>query len=211
MARRIDVAIVEDDKEIRELVRSRVERSPDMRVVRVFANADDFLEDFAQLDVDVVLMDINLPGKNGIECVREAKPLRPEVQFLMLTVLESPAYIFQALCAGATGYLVKTAEPEELVSAIREIHGGGSPMSGAIARLVVSSFQLQVREQINDRMLTEREKFILDQVSTGLLNKEIAAKAGISVETVRKHIRNIYEKLQVSTRVEALRKVYPRS
>lgn len=210
MGRPINVVIVEDDKELRELMRSRVERAPDMRVARMFPNGDDLLEDLAALEADVVLMDINLPGRNGIECVREAKPRRPEMQFLMLTVLESPAYIFQALCAGATGYLVKTAEPEELLNAIRDIRAGGSPMSSAIARLVVNSFQEHVQQRIKDDLLTDREKHILDLMATGLQYKEIGVKAGISTETVRKHVRHIYEKLQVNSRIDALRKVYPK-
>lgn len=207
--RPIRVALVEDDKEIRELLRSGLERAPRLQVVQSFANAEDFLVAFPLLEVDVVLMDINLPGKSGIDCIREAKPLRPSVQFLILTVFENPAYIFQALCAGATGYLVKNEEPEQLHAAIHDIHAGGSPMAPTIARLVVASFQREVQVRIQDHALTEREKNVLDQLANGLMYKEIAAKAEISTETVRKHVRNIYGKLQVSSRMEAIRKVYP--
>jgi len=207
--RQIRVALVEDDKEIRELLRLGLERAKLIQVVQCFANAEDFLEGFSTLEVDVVLMDINLPGKNGIDCIREVKPLRPSVQFLVLTVFENPAYIFQALCAGATGYLVKNEEPEQLHAAIHDIHAGGSPMAPTIARLVVASFQREVQVRIQDHALTEREKNVLDQLANGLMYKEIAAKAEISTETVRKHVRNIYDKLQVSSRMEAIRKVYP--
>lgn len=207
--RTIGVAIVEDDKEQGELLRGRVLRAPDMRVVQVFHNGTQFMEALPRLAVDVVLMDINLPDKSGIECVREAKPLKAHVQYLMLTVLENPAYVFQALCAGATGYLLKNIEPEELLEAVRDINEGGSPMSPAIARLVVNSFQGSVQQRINDEKLSDREKQILDLLAQGLLYKEIGAKAGISTETVRKHVRNIYEKLQVNSRMEAVRKVYP--
>lgn len=207
--RPVRVALVEDDKEIRELLESGLKRAERIQVVRCFANAEDFLSAFPGLEVDVVLMDINLPGKNGIDCIREAKPVRPSVQFLVLTVFENPAYIFQALCAGATGYLVKNEEPEQLHAAIRDIHAGGSPMAPAIARLVVASFQREVQMRIQDHALTEREKNVLDQLANGLMYKEIAAKAEISTETVRKHVRNIYDKLQVSSRMEAIRKVYP--
>ena len=210
MSKEVRVAIVEDDEELRGLLRSAVERAEGMRVMGVFEDGEDFLAGFAKLEPDVVLMDINMPGKNGIDCVREAKPMRPDTQFLMLTVFENPGYIFQALCAGATGYLVKNSDPEEILASIREISGGGSPMSSTIARMVVGSFQQQMQQRINDEKLTEREKEILDQLATGLMYKEIAAKAGISIETVRKHVRHIYEKLQVNSRMEAIRKVYPK-
>ncbi len=207
----IRIVIVEDDKEIRELLRRRIEREEDFLFVRGFPSGEDMLRLLPDLEVDVVLMDINLPGKSGIDCVREAKPIRPSIQYLMLTVFENPAFIFQALCAGATGYLVKNTEMEEISEAIREIHSGGSPMSKSIARLVVASFQKDVQVRIQDEKLTEREKGILDQLATGLMYKEIGIKSGISTETVRKHVRNIYEKLQVSSRMEAIRKVYPNS
>lgn len=206
----IRVAVVEDDSEIRQLMRNMLMRAEHLQVVGTYPDADAYLADLERITPDVVLMDIGLPGMNGIECVRQAKPYQPATQYLMSTVFESPAYIHQALCAGATGYLIKNAEPEEIIAAIHDIHGGGSPMSPPIARLVVASFQQQAQQNIQDHLLTEREKTVLDQLANGLMYKEIAAKAGISTETVRKHVRNIYEKLQVSSRMEAVRKVYPR-
>ena len=154
-------------------------------------------------------MEINMPGRNGIECVREAKTTKPGFQFLMLTISENPAYIFDALCAGATGYLLKSTPEEELIGAIREIHQGGSPMNSALARLVVNSVQKETQQRINDDLLSDREKGVLDGLAAGLQYKEITAKAGISTETVRVHARRIYSKLQVRGRMEALRKVYP--
>lgn len=206
----IRVSIVEDDNELRDLIRKRIERSGDMRVARTWRSGDDFLEELKLLDAHVVLMDINMPGKNGIECVRAAKTVKPEVQYLMLTIFENPAYIFEALCAGATGYLLKSTPAEELLASIRDIHGGGSPMNSTIARLVVNSFQKETQQRINDERLSEREKGVLDGLAAGLMYKEIAEKAGIATETVRVHVRNIYSKLQVSGRMEAVRKVYPK-
>ncbi len=206
----VRVAIVEDDDELRELLRRRIERADGLYLIRTFPTGDDFLEHIAELQVDVVLMDINMPGKSGIDCVREAKTVKPEVQYLMLTIFENPAYIFEALCAGATGYLLKSTPAEELLEAVRDIHKGGSPMNSAIARLVVNSFQKATQKRINDELLTDREKGVLDGLAAGLQYKEIAAKAGISTETVRVHVRRIYSKLQVNGRMEALRKVYPK-
>lgn len=205
----IRVAVVEDDSEIRMLLRGMLERAEGIRMLGAFPDAEAYLSDMERIAPDVVLMDIGLPGISGIDCVRQAKPLRPATQYLMSTVFESPAYIHQALCVGATGYLLKNADPEEILSAVRDIHAGGSPMSPPIARLVVASFQQRMQQSIQDHLLTEREKSVLDQLANGLMYKEIAAKAGISTETVRKHVRNIYEKLQVGSRMEAIRKVYP--
>ncbi|MBL7984863.1 MAG: response regulator transcription factor [Flavobacteriales bacterium] len=203
------IALVEDNKDIARSIQGLVDAEPDMRMVTVFPNAEEFLAAFMRTDIDVVLMDLNLPGKSGIDAMREAKPQKPFVQFMVLTVYESPAYVFEALCAGATGYLVKGHAPEELASAVRDLHAGGSPMSSAIARLVVGSFQKETLQRIADDQLTERERSVLDQLANGLLYKEIAAKWDISIETVRKHARNIYAKLQVRSRTEAIRKVYP--
>ncbi len=205
----IRVTLVEDDKDILSYMRGILEDDDRITIADTFANGDDFLRMIKGLEVDVVLMDINLPGRNGIECIAEAKVVRPDVQYMVLTVFENPAYVFQALCAGATGYVVKGKAPEKLVAAVHDIHAGGSPMSSAIARMVVGSFQKETQQRILDEQLTEREKSLLDQLANGLLYKEIADKWDISIETVRKHARNIYAKLQVGTRTEAIRKVYP--
>lgn len=205
----IRVAIVEDDEELRELIRRRIERSGDMIVVRTFDSGDDFVKRVGALEADVVLMDINMPGRNGIEAVREGKARHPAVQYLMLTVFENPAYIFEALCAGATGYLLKSTPVEELLDSIRDIHKGGSPMNSVIARLVVNSFQRETHKRIHDEQLSGRERQVLDGLAAGLQYKEIADKLTLSTETIRVHVRRIYNKLQVGSRFEAVRKVYP--
>jgi DNA-binding NarL/FixJ family response regulator len=211
MAAPIRIAIVEDDDELRDMIRRRIERSGDMTVMRVFESGDDFLAKLVELDVHVVLMDINMEGRNGIDTVREAKRMKPEVQYLMLTIFENPTYIFEALCAGATGYLLKSTPAEELLEAVRDIHKGGSPMNSAIARLVVNSFQKETTQRINDEKLSEREKQVLDGLAAGLQYKEIGAKLELSTETIRVHVRRIYSKLHVGGRLEAIRKVFPGS
>lgn len=205
----IRVAIVEDDKGIRDLMRSCLEREPDMKVVRTFPNADDFLEAFSGMEVDVVIMDINMPGTSGIEGIRWAKPIRPTTQFLVVTVFESATYIFQALCAGATGYLVKDTDSDLLVVAVRDIAAGGSPMSPSIARMVVNSLHGQAAVAMQEELLTLREREVLDALANGLMYKQVAHKLEISVGTVQNHVRHIYEKLQVHSRADAVRRVYP--
>ncbi len=145
-------------------------------------------------------MDINLPGLNGIECVRRLKPVCPQTQFLVLTVYEDSNYVFDALSAGATSYLLKQTRREELIAALRDLHAGGSPMTGSIARKVVQAF----RQPSNLGALAPRETEVLDLLAQGYIYKEIADRLGISVTTVCSHIRRIYEKLQVKSRTEAV-------
>ncbi|MEO8067222.1 MAG: response regulator transcription factor [Flavobacteriales bacterium] len=206
---KIRIAIVEDDQEIRDLSHAVLSGETDMQVVRTFANGEDFLLAYPQLDVDVVLMDIGMPGRNGIECVAVAKPLKSGTVFLISTVFENPVYIFQALCAGASGYLLKNTGAGEMVDAVRQIVQGGAPMSPAIARMVVESFQAKTRERIADHDLTETERRVVDGLAQGLMYKEIGDRIGCVIGTVRVHIRNIYAKLHVRSRHEAVRKVYP--
>jgi DNA-binding NarL/FixJ family response regulator len=153
---------------------------------------------------DVVLMDINLPGRNGIECVREVKPRLPGTQFVMLTVYEDSNHIFDALSAGATGYLLKTTSREALIAALREVHAGGSPMSSNIARKVVQSLQQPPPEFKIADGLSKRENEVLTLVAQGYLYKEIADALGIGLETVHTYIRRIYEKLHVHSRAQAV-------
>jgi DNA-binding NarL/FixJ family response regulator len=155
---------------------------------------------------EVVLMDINLPGMNGVECVRRLKQIAPEIAAVMLTAYEDTENIFNALAAGATGYLLKRAPRAELLDAIREVRRGGSPMTTHIARKVVQSFQKQSAAAPTGEALSVREQEVLDHLSQGFLYKEIAEKMGISYETVHTYIRRIYEKLQVRTRTEAVAK-----
>ena len=155
-------------------------------------------------------MDIGLPGITGIQCVQQLKPLKPDVQFLMCTSHEEPEKTFDSLCAGATGYILKNTSPEKMVEAIKDIYNGGSPMSAQIARLIVNSFPDKNKNQALIRTLTLREQEILHALSKGYQYKEIAVKLLISKETVRTYLRNIYEKLQVHSKLEALNKVFPK-
>lgn len=208
---KIQVVIVEDDRELRNLLEQLIGKQEDMEVTKTFSNGRAFVNDFKSLDVDVVIMDINMPGKTGIECVSETKHLRSDVQFLISTSFENHEYIFQALCAGATGYMLKSAKPAELLEAVRQISVGGSPMSMQIARLVVGSFQADKKATASINELSSREKEIIHWLAQGLVYKEIGEKLFISPQTVRTHIRNIYEKLQVSSKTEAINKVFPRN
>lgn len=205
----IAVAIVEDIREIREGLQLLIDNSSDFLCKEVYATAEEALESLPQSQPDVVLMDINLPGMNGIECLRQLKQQCANTQFIMSTVYEDDDNIFESLKAGATGYLLKKTEPLKILDAIKEVYTGGSPMSTQIARKVIASFQ--PRNGIDEtEVLTPKEKEILKGLSKGLRYKEIAAEMNISIETVRSHVRRIYEKLHVQSRTEALNKIYGR-
>ena len=205
---RIIVSIVEDVDEIRNALQVLINGSEGFSCEHVFSNAEEALPHLPGLQPDVVLMDINLPGKNGIDCIKELVNKIPATQFMMCTVYDDDDNIFEALSAGATGYILKRTSPAQILEAIRDLYEGGSPMSGEIARRVVSSLQKKNKQSDVRDILTEREKEILDHLSKGFLYKEIAAELFISKETVKRHIHNIYEKLQVQTRTEALNKAY---
>jgi DNA-binding NarL/FixJ family response regulator len=207
--KRITVAIVEDDREFRDLLQAGMKHDAGIHVIATFPSGDRFLEGLDELEADVVVMDINMPGTSGIEAVAKAKPKKPAMQFLMSTVFENPAYIFQALCAGATGYIVKSAPARDLIAAVYNIHAGGSPMSPAIARAVVASFQGGTAKAIQEQQLTAKEREVVDGLASGLMYKEIADKLGVTIGTVRTHVRSIYDKLQVHSRSEAVKRVYP--
>jgi len=202
----IRVAIVEDTEDIRNGLSLLIGGSEGFECRHVYASAEDALKELPAVRPDVVLMDIHLPGISGIECVRLLKEKCPDTQFLMNTVYEQEEQIFDSLKAGATGYILKKTPPAKLLEAISDIHSGGSPMSGQIARKVIGTFQPQAAQHDND--LSSREKEILEALAKGLRYKEIADQHHISVDTVRTHIRKIYEKLQVHSRTEALNKVY---
>ena len=204
----IRVAIVEDTKDIREGLAMLIDSSEGFSCVHVCPTAEDAIEKFPNDPPDVVLMDINLPGMQGPECVRLLKPLCPETQFMMCTVYEEDEHIFESLKAGANGYILKKTAPDKLLEAIRDIRNGGSPMTGGIARKVIASFQPD--KQAKPAELSAREFEILESLAKGYRYKEIADKLFISIDTVRSHIRNIYEKLQVHSRTEALNKVFPK-
>jgi DNA-binding NarL/FixJ family response regulator len=200
----ITVSIVEDDAQARDLLASIVAKAAGYRCVTQYGDAESALAELPGVRPDVVLMDINLPGQSGVECVRQLKPQMPSTQFLMLTVYEDTNHIFQALAAGATGYLIKNTSSKELLEAIRAIRAGGSPMTSNIARQVVQSFQRSLPAAPEAETLTPREKQILDLLAEGQLYKEIADVLKIGVPTVCTHIRSIYEKLHVRSRGQAV-------
>ena len=203
----ITVSIVEDSDKLRGTLARVINRAPGFQCVSEYQNAEDALEDLPKVCPNVVLMDINLPGMNGVNCVRQLKAVAPKIQVMMLTVYEDTENIFDALAAGANGYMLKRTPTPELLEAITEVHRGGSPMTMHIARKVVQSFQKAPATPVPaTENLSEREQQVLDLLSHGLMYKEIAEKLSLSYETVHTYIRRIYEKLQVRTRTEAVAK-----
>ncbi len=205
----IKVVIIEDIKEIREGLQMLIDGSDGFVCAQTFENGEEALEKLPAICPDVALMDINLPGINGIEVVRKLKAQGTSTQFIMSTVYEDDESIFESLKAGASGYLLKKTAPTKILDSITEVYHGGSPMSGQIARKVIASFQH--KDSIDDsEILTHREKEILKSLAKGLRYKEIASELNIGIETVRSHARNIYEKLQVQSRTEAINKIMGR-
>ena len=203
----ISVSIVEDDARVRASLARLVDSTPGYRCVSNHSSAEDALREIPGFTPDVVLMDINLPGLNGVECVRKLKPSLPRTQVIMLTVYQNTDHIFKALAAGATGYLLKQTPPAELLAAIRDVHAGGSPMSGHIARKIVQSFQETApAASAPSEALSPREAEVLDLLAKGFLYKEISDQMKISYATVHTHIRHVYEKLHVRSRTEAVAK-----
>jgi DNA-binding NarL/FixJ family response regulator len=198
------VIVVEDDRGLREQLVKVIKSAADITCIGAFSSAEDALPEILARQPDVVLMDIKLPGMSGIDCVTEIKKVIPATQIIMVTVYEDSERIFRALKAGAKGYLVKSGPPSRLLDAIRDVHSGGSPMSSHIARKVVDHFQSLGPSSTQTENLTHREREVLNLVATGLLYKEIANQLNISITTVRTHIINVCEKLQVRNRVEAV-------
>jgi DNA-binding NarL/FixJ family response regulator len=197
------IAIVEDDASLSEILTEIVTASP-WKLVATYPNAEKALEGFRKSCPEVVLMDIQLPGMSGIECVSKLKILHPSVLVLMVTVYDNSERIFNALAAGASGYLLKRDAPSKLLEALDDLLAGGSPMSSAIARKVVQHFQKEPPTRNNEHNLTPRETQIIELLAKGNLYKEIAWDLGIGFETVRSHIDNIYTKLHVRSRTEAV-------
>lgn len=206
----IRVALVEDDEELRRLTASILNFYSDIECVGAYESAEAFIAAMPGLHPEVVLMDIGLPDMNGIHCVAQLKPSHRQVQFVMLTAQNDPKTTFQALQAGATGYILKASAPEKIAEAIREAMAGGSPMSAAIARLVVESFQKDEATFPELDKLTRTEREVLEDLESGFSYKEIAARRFVDLSTVQSHIRNIYEKLEVHSRTEAVNKVFGR-
>lgn len=198
------IALVEDDDSLRETLAELLSSSSEWNLVAAYPAAEPALEAMKASCPDVVLMDIQLPGISGIECVARLKEMHPAVLVLMVTVYDNNDRIFDALAAGASGYLLKRDAPSKLLECLEDLLAGGSPMSSAIARKVVQHFQKGPPAKNEDHNLTPREKQILELLVKGGLYKEIAWDLGIGVETVRTHLHNIYAKLHVRTRTEAV-------
>jgi DNA-binding NarL/FixJ family response regulator len=202
----ISVAIVDDERKLCESIAAFVNGSSGFKCVSSYHSAEAALEHLPADKPDVVLMDINMTGMNGVECVRRLKGLVPEMKIMMLTVYEDTDQIFRALSAGASGYMLKRSTPARLLEAIKDLHEGGSPMSSSIARKVVASFQKsgQIREEKLN--LSPREQTVLESMAKGLTYKQTADHLEISIDTVRTHVRRIYEKLHVKSNTEAVAK-----
>ena len=205
----IKVVIVEDLEEVVEGLSAFIKQDPGIELIGAFRTAEAAALELPLLQPDIVIMDINLPGMSGIDCVRTVKQHSPGIQFMMFTVYENNDQVFEALKAGASGYLLKKTPPLQIIEAIHELHQGGSPMSAAIARKLVTVFVEQHKSPAHEAaVLSPREKEVLNLIARGLLYKEIAEELGISFHTVRQHIGKIYEKLHVQNKTEAINKVY---
>ena len=201
------IVIVEDHEALLEAMTLMLEASQKFRVEGRYKNAEEAMVHIPQLRPDAVLMDINLPRLSGIECVSQLKSRCPEILFVMCTSFEDDQKIFESLEAGASGYILQSDGPVRIISALEDLFEGGSPMSASIARKVVNSFsKFSKKPNVEMELLTEREREILDLIAKGFLNKEVSEKLFISLGTVKKHVQNIYEKLHVNTRVEAVNK-----
>ena len=206
----IKVSIVEDLTEVREGLAELVSSDKELLMMQNFDNAESAIEQLPALEPDIVVMDINLPGMSGIECIKIIKEKCPGTQFMMFTVYETDEKVLQALQAGATGYLLKRTEPKRILESIKELNQGGSPMSSNIARKLVTIF-FHEKAKTKKEILSVRENEVLQLLADGLLYKEIADRLHIGHGTVRQHIHNIYEKLHVQNRTEAVNKYFDRN
>lgn len=202
---KIKVLIIEDQEEIRSGYQFLINNSDDFSCIG-YANAEDAIANIYTDHPQVVLMDVNLPGMSGIDATRILKERKPDIQIMMFTIYENNENVFDALAAGASGYILKQTKPAQLLEAIRDIYNGGAPMSGQIAKMVVGSFQQKdTTDTLNE--LTDREEEILHLLSAGYRNKDVADKLFISLSTVKSHVYSIYQKLHVTSRVAAINKI----
>ena len=206
----ITVSIVEDLDEVREALQRLIDQSENFGLVAGYINAEQAEKDIPLQPPDIVIMDINLPGMSGIECIRRIKEKCPDTQFMMFTIYEDDEKVFEALKAGAHGYLLKNTPKEKLLEALEELHIGGSPMTTNIARKVIEAFEKKDQPPEELSTLTNKERQILDLLAKGFLYKEIANQLHSTRNTVKQHIHHIYEKLHVQNRTEALNKAFPR-
>jgi len=203
----IKICIVEDLKEIREGLVSLLSLDERFEMLKAFSDAESAAKELMLWQPDVVIMDINLPGMNGIECIKKVKSSCPKTQFIMFTIYENDEKVFEALVAGASGYMLKKTPLSKIIESLIELHEGGAPMSMQIARKVIDKMRLNESPSLNED-LTTRENEVLQCLAKGWLYKEIGIKLNISMGTVRQHIHNIYEKLHVQNRTEALNKAF---
>jgi len=204
----ISLAIVEDLDEVREGLKNFLSLSQEFAVLDTFRTAEEAMKGIPTLHPDIVIMDINLPGMNGIDCIRQIRQFDEHIQFMMFTVYENDEKVFEALKAGASGYLLKNTGLVHILESLKELHQGGSPMSANIARKLVDTFRKQPVRVAPSDVLSPRENEVLNLLARGLLYKEIAEQLHISTATVRQHIHRIYEKLHVQNRTEAINKAY---
>jgi DNA-binding NarL/FixJ family response regulator len=204
---RLTISIVEDDRVTREYLRKVIETNPSYQCVGEYGSAEEALEKLPGNLPDVVLMDIQMPGRSGIECALALKTAHPDLLVLMLTTYDNSELIFNALRAGANGYLLKRSKPEEILNAIENVYAGGAPMSASVARMVVTHFHQNKQPAREVDKLSSREREILELLAKGLLYKEVADQLGISRSTVNTHIEAIYRKLHVQSRTEAIMKL----
>jgi DNA-binding NarL/FixJ family response regulator len=200
------VAVVEDSLTTREALKTIIDLEPDLECVVTCCTGEEALKVLPKLSPAIVIMDIQLPGMSGIECVKRLRETMPDVLIVMVTVYEDPVRIFSALRAGANGYLLKRSTPEEMITAIREVRRGGGAMSGGVAMKVIQFFSEQEQKSEELNSLSRRESEVLELLSSGMCNKDIAGRLGVTVEAVRWHLRSIYTKLHVHNRTEAAMK-----
>lgn len=205
---KIKVSIVEDIDEVRESVGKLIQGSDQFALISSFTNAEQAEERLPYEPADIVIMDISLPGRSGIECLQKIKEKCRDTQFIMYTIFEDDQKVFEALEAGASGYLLKKTPKEKILESLKELHEGGSPMSTQIARKVIQAFQRSKVISEEEKSLTKKEKEILDLLAKGFLYKEIADQLFITVNTVKQHIHHVYEKLHVTNKAEAINKIY---
>ena len=205
----ITVCIIEDIDEIQEGLKSIIINDDRFLLLKCFNNAENAIEELPELIPNIVIADINLPGKSGIDCVRIIKEIVPEIQFIMFTIYEDNDQVFDAIKAGANGYILKNTAPQKIIDALLDLSEGGSPMTAKIARKVIASMQTE-SHSTEIELLTTRENEVIILLSKGYLYKEIADKLTISISTVKRHLSHIYQKLQVQNKTEALNKMYYR-
>ncbi len=203
----ITICIIEDLIEIQKGLQTIIESDNRFKLLQSFENAEDAIAQLPLLNPDIVLTDINLPGKSGIDCITEIKTEIPDTQFIMFTIYEDNDQVFEALKAGASGYILKNTSPEKIIESLLELNDGGSPMSPKIARKVLSSFNTITQNNVSD-LISKREQEVLELLSKGFLYKEIADKLNITLSTVKRHLNHVYQKLQVQNKTEAINKMY---